>query len=154
MATREKELYWAEKLETEYDNIRAAVNWGLSHEPIATMRLIRSLIYLFVITNYSSEGHRWGEEALKHAKSLTDNGKILTDEEILYKARLLASMSIMAFSMGDNRTASIEAEELANLLRTLGDTQTLATILAFHIGGNWGLEILMKLLLQCRKPWK
>lgn len=138
MATREKDLYWAEKLEIEYDNIRAAVNWGLAHDPIATMRLIRSLTYLFVLTNYSGEGHHWGEETLKHVKSLTDSGKILTDEENLYTARLLASMSTMAFSMGDNRTAYMEAEESANLLRTLGDTQTLATTLAFHIGGKLG----------------
>jgi predicted ATPase/class 3 adenylate cyclase/tetratricopeptide (TPR) repeat protein len=136
MTTREKDLYWAEELENEYDNIRTAVGWGLSRDPIATMRLIRSLAYLFVLTNYSGEGHRWGEETLKHVKSLTDNGKILTDEENLYKARLLASMSVMAFSMGDNRTAYMEAEESASLLRTLGDTRTLAEILAFHIAGK------------------
>ena len=136
MMTREKDLYWAGKLETEYDNIRAAVNWGLAHDPIATMRLIRSLTYLFVQTNYSSEGHRWGEEALKHVKSLTGNGKVLTDEENLYKAKLLASMSVLALSIGDTRTMYMEAEESTNLLRTLGDTRTLAGILAYHVGGK------------------
>jgi predicted ATPase len=136
MMTREKDLYWAEKLETEYDNIRAAVDWGLAHDPITTMRLIRSLTYLFVVTNYYGEGHHWGEEALKHVKSLTDKGKVLTEEENLYKARLLASMSTMSLTMGDTRKTLMEAEESTSLLRTLGDTRTLAQTLSFHMAGK------------------
>ena len=136
MLTREKDLYWAEKLETEYDNLRAAVDWGLAHDPIATMRLIRSLTYLFVVTNYYGEGHHWGEEALKHVKSLTDKGKVLTEEENLYKARLLASMSTMSLTMGDTRKTLMEAEESTSLLRTLGDTRTLAQTLSFHMAGK------------------
>ena len=136
MMTREKDLYWAEKLETEYDNLRAAVDWGLAHDPISTMRLIRSLTYLFVVTNYYGEGHHWGEEALKHVKSQTDNGKVLTNEENLYKARLLASMSTMSLTMGDTRKTLMEAEESTSLLRTLGDTRTLAQTLSFHMAGK------------------
>jgi predicted ATPase/class 3 adenylate cyclase len=136
MMTREKDLYWAEKLETEYDNLRNAVDWGLAHDPISTMRLIRSLTYLFVVTNYYGEGHHWGEEALKHVKSLTDKGKVLTNEENLYKARLLASMSTMSLTMGDTRKTLMEAEESTSLLRTLGDTRTLAQTLSFHMAGK------------------
>src|SRR3970282_2300542 len=33
MLTREKELDWTKKLEIEYDNIRTAIEWGLSNDP-------------------------------------------------------------------------------------------------------------------------
>ena len=136
MLTREKELDWIKKLESEYDNIRTAVEWGLSTDPIAVMRLVRSLTYLYVVTSYSSEGHRWGEEALEQVRLLTDKGRILTADDNLYRARLIASMSIMSFSMGDNRATALEAEEAVNLLRPLGDKSTLAITLAFHIAGK------------------
>jgi tetratricopeptide (TPR) repeat protein len=136
MLTREKELSWINRLEIEYDNIRAAVEWGLFENPIAVMRLVRSLTYLFVVTSYASEGHRWGVEALTQVETLTVNGKNLTDEENLYKARLIAGLSIMSFSMGDNRAAAIEAEQAVNMLRSLDDKWTLALTLAFHTAGK------------------
>jgi len=136
MLTREKELDWAKKLEIEYDNIRTAIEWGLSNDPIAVMRLVRSLTYLFLQTIYSSEGHRWAEAALEKVKLFTDNGRILTAEENLHKARLVASMSIMSFTIGDYRAAITEAEEAVSLLRLLGDKWTLALILMFHAGGK------------------
>jgi len=136
MFTREKELGWINKLEIEYDNLRTAVEWGLSNDPIAAMRLIRALTYLFVVTSYASEAHRWGVAALEEVKLRTENGKILTDDEKLYKARLIAGLSIMSFSMGDNRTAYMEAEEAVSLLRSLDDKWTLALTFAFHTAGK------------------
>ena len=136
MLTREKELEWIRKLEVEYDNIRTAVEWSLSNDPIAAMRLVRSLTYWFVVTSYSSEGYHWGEEVLKRVKLLTNNGRSLTTEENLYRARLIAAMSIMSFSMGDNQAAAMEAEQAVNLLRSLGDKWTLALTLAFHTAGK------------------
>ena len=136
MLTWGRDLYWMKKLEIEYDNIRTAVDWGLSNDPIAVMRLIRSLTYFYILTSYSSEGHRWGVDALEQVKSLTEGGRILTTEEKIYRARLIASMSIMSFTMGDAQTSAKEAEEAINLLRLLGDKWNLALTLAFHIGGK------------------
>jgi hypothetical protein len=110
MLSREKELKWIRKLAIEYDNIRAAVDWGLSSDPISVMRLVRSLIYLMVVTSYAGEGHRWGAEALEQVERLTSSGRNLTAEEKQYRARLLAGMSIMSFSMEDNRATDMEAE--------------------------------------------
>jgi predicted ATPase len=136
MLTREKELIWFRKLETEYDNIRTAVEWGLSNDPIAVMRLVRALTFFFVLTNYSSEGHRWATDALERVRILTKNGKVMTTEENLYRARLIASMSIMSFSMGNIRATTTESEEAVSLLRPLGDKWTLAITFAFHTLGK------------------
>ena len=136
MLTREKELQWIRKLEIEYDNIRVAINWGIANNPIATMRLVRSLTYLFIVTSYAMEGHRWGKAVLEQVNLLVANGKILTAEEEIHMARLIAAMSIMSFSMGDNQATAMEAEQATTLLRTLGDKWTLALTLAYHSAGK------------------
>ena len=136
MLTREKELQWIRKLEIEYDNIRVAVNWGIANNPIATMRLVRSLTYLFIVTSYAMEGHRWGKAVLEQVKLLVANGKILTAEEEIHMARLLAAMSTMSLSLGDNQATAMEAEQATTLLRTLGDKWTLALTLAYHTAGK------------------
>ena len=136
MLTREKELDWIKRLEAEYDNIRAAVEWGLSSDPIAVVRLIRSLAYLFVVTTYSSEGHSWALKAIERIKLLTDSGQILTTEQIIYRARLLSAMSIMSFSMGDNQTSKLEAEEATRILRNVGEKWSLALTLGFLAGAD------------------
>jgi len=136
MLTREKELQWIRKLEIEYDNIRVAVNWGIANNPIATMRLVRSLTYLFIVTSYAMEGHRWGKAVLEQVKLLGDKGRILTAEEEIHMARLIAAMSIMSLTMGDSQATAMEAEQATTLLRSLGDKWTLAFALTFHASGK------------------
>jgi len=136
MLTREKELQWIKKLDIEYDNIRVAVNWGIANNPIATMRLIRSLTYLLVVTSNPMEGHRWGKAVFEQVKLLVDNGKILTAEEELHMARLLAGMSIMSLTIGNNQAMDTEAEQATTLLRSLDDKWTLALMLAYNTAGK------------------
>jgi predicted ATPase/class 3 adenylate cyclase len=136
LLTWEKELYWIRKLDTESDNLRVAVEWGLSNDPIAVMRMIRSLRYDIILTNYSSEGHRWGAEALERVRSLTDNGRVLTAEENLHRARLIATMSMLSLSMGNIRATVIESDEAVSLLRSLGDKEALVIALAHNVEGK------------------
>ncbi|MEJ2264498.1 MAG: adenylate/guanylate cyclase domain-containing protein [Anaerolineales bacterium] len=136
MLTREKELGWIKRLETEYDNIRTAIEWGLSNDPIAVMRMVYSLTYLFVVTSYASEGHRWAAASLERVNQLSNAGQSLTIQQNTYRARLLASMSIMSFSMGDNPTSKLEAEEATKELRTVDDKSTLAQALGFLAGAD------------------
>jgi predicted ATPase/class 3 adenylate cyclase len=131
MVKKEKELEWIYRLRIEFDNIRAAVEWGLSNDPFAVARIIYALSFVAVVTNFGGEGHRWGEKALKEIDAL---GKNKTDEEELSRARLLVSMGIMSFSMGDNQTSRLEAMEASTILRKLGDNRTLAIALGFLCG--------------------
>jgi predicted ATPase/class 3 adenylate cyclase len=126
--TRENELEWLRRLRNEDDNIRTAIEWGLSRDPVSVMRMLYSLSYSMVVTSFAGEGHRWCEEALKQVDKLI---KALTKEEEGYRARLLVSMSVLSFSMGDSRTSYMEAKEAANLLRTLGDKLFLGIALSF-----------------------
>jgi predicted ATPase/class 3 adenylate cyclase len=128
---KEKELGWINCLQMEYDNIRTAIEWGLSNDPVAVARLVYSLSSLMVVLSSAGEGHRWGEKALKE---IDDSGKNKSDEEKLSRARLLVSMGIMSFSMGDNQTSRSEAKEASPILRKLGDKRALAIALGFLCG--------------------
>jgi len=127
----ENELEWINRLETEYDNIRVAIEWGLSNDPMAAARMIISLTIFLIITTFASEGHRWGTAALKQLELLVKNGQFSTDEYIAYKARLLASMSTMSFSMGDTKRSGIEAEEAIPMLRSIDEKWFMAVAMTF-----------------------
>jgi predicted ATPase/class 3 adenylate cyclase len=133
LRTRANELQWLRLLETEYDNIRAAIEWGLSNDPFAAMRMVHLLMFFMITKSHTGEGHRWGAEALKQIK----DGKSLTTEQNKHKGRLLASMSILSFSMGDNQTTRTEADEAITLLRSTDDTPNLAFTLGFRAAADF-----------------
>jgi tetratricopeptide (TPR) repeat protein len=131
MLAKDKELVWIKRLQIEYDNIRTAVEWGLSNDPISVARIVYALTFLMVVTSFAGEGHRWGEKALKEIDSA---GKNRSDEEKLYRARLLVGMGVMSFSMGDNETSRMEAEEATQVLKAFNEKWSLAFALSFHAG--------------------
>ena len=127
------ELEWLKRLETEYDNIRTAVEWGLSNDPFAVMKMVSFLLFFMMTKSHSGEGHRWGQEALKQI----DDGRSLTINENEQKGRLLASLSILSFSMGDNQTTIKEANQALTLLRPTNDKWFLALTLGFRAAADF-----------------
>ena len=130
---KDKELEWIHRLQMEYDNIRTAIEWGLSNDPLAVARIVYSLSSLSVVRSSAGEGHRWGEKALKE---IDNAGKNKTDEEKLTKARLLVSMGMLSFSMGNNQASRSEDLEAILILRELGDRRSLAIALGFLCGAS------------------
>ncbi|HKJ39771.1 MAG TPA: adenylate/guanylate cyclase domain-containing protein [Anaerolineales bacterium] len=133
-ALKGRETEWISRLQTEFDNIRTAVEWGLSNDPFATARIMYALTYLMVMTNYAGETHRWGELTLKVIDNL---GKDLSEEEQLHRARLLVSMMIMSFVMGDNEASRKEGWEAYPVLKNSSDDKrTFALSLGFLCGAS------------------
>lgn len=130
---RAHELEWLTRLETEYDNLRAAIEWGLSIEPFTVMRMVQLLTFFMITKSHTGEGHHWGEEALKQITGR----KPLNTEENEYIGRLLATMSVFSFSMGDNRTTRIEADQAIDLLRSTDDKWNLALTLGFRASADF-----------------
>jgi len=121
------EVEWIERLSTEYDNIRTAIEWGLTNDPFDVLRMIASLGQFWLITNFSIEGHRLGSAALKQVNALTN----LTDEQLAIKARGIAGLAFLSFSLGDTVRSGVEAEEAIPLLRKVDDKWLLAIGLSF-----------------------
>jgi len=127
LQTRAHELFWLKRLESEYDNIRTAVEWGISNDPYSATRIMYASSSFMAATSYAFEGHRWGEEIIKQI----EREPSLSTEQIMHKGKLLAGMSICSFSMGDLQLSSVEAIEAANLLRSVDEKWALAMILGF-----------------------
>ena len=128
---REREVEWTKRLEAEYDNIRTAVEWGLSNDPFAVLGMIYSLSQFLLVTTFAIEGHRWASAALKQVDSLAESGAPLTAEQYALKAKGMASLSFLSFSMGDTVTSGTEAELAIPLLRAIDDKWPLSLVLTF-----------------------
>jgi predicted ATPase/DNA-binding XRE family transcriptional regulator len=64
----ERQVEWLERLEQEYDNLRAAMSWALDADDGATgVRMGWTLWYFWWARGYHREGRRWMEDVLKCA---------------------------------------------------------------------------------------
>jgi non-specific serine/threonine protein kinase len=65
---REDQKLWLNRLEDEYDNIRAALSWSLeSGETEQGLRIANALYQFWTIRDYAEEGLNWLEQLLEQA---------------------------------------------------------------------------------------
>ncbi len=116
----EQEL-WIERLQTELDNFRVALEWSLAEErqTEAGMRLSAALWLFWRTRDYHSEGSRWLERALAH------NGGAPAS----VRAEALRAAASLAHSQGHHERATALADESLTLFRQLGDKLGIARAL-------------------------
>jgi predicted ATPase/class 3 adenylate cyclase len=136
--TAEEELYstmalkWVNRLEADYDNIRAAFEWGMEKDVFAALRMGGALPFFWFRRGYEAEALPMLREALERAKQIPlGNG-----EEARARSRIIAKawqgISFLAFSQGDVPAASAAAQECARMARQLNDVPLLAFVLTFE----------------------
>src|SRR5918993_381173 len=102
---------WLERLETEHDNIRAALGWSLTHEPEAALRIGAALFWFWYYRGHLTEGRDWIERALATGASASPD----------VRARVLNWSSAFAWERADYATAALRSEEALALARSAGD---------------------------------
>ncbi|MDF3041731.1 MAG: hypothetical protein K0Q71_4437, partial [Thermomicrobiales bacterium] len=102
---------WLERLETEHDNIRAALGWSLTHEPEAALRIAAALFWFWYYRGHLTEGRDWIERALATGASASPE----------VRARVLNWSSAFAWERADYTTATSRAEEALALARSVDD---------------------------------
>jgi predicted ATPase/DNA-binding XRE family transcriptional regulator len=131
-----EQIIWAERMELEHDNLRAALAWA--HERVAAedsstggaeaeLRLAGALFWFWDLRDYVSEGRRWLERALAQT-----NGTARTPA----RATALYAAGGLAANQSDFVTARARLEESVAIWRELGDTRGLA--LALSVGNSLG----------------
>ncbi len=116
---------WLESLQVEYDNIRAALEWGLEAEGglESVSKLAVALGWFWYVRGYATEGRRWLEVAIKSGTLPPDLVALA-----LYRAGLLAR------SQGDYAQATSLFTEGLELYRTIGDKKYIsATLLSLGV---------------------
>ncbi|MDQ3238287.1 MAG: tetratricopeptide repeat protein [Actinomycetota bacterium] len=108
---REHQGLWLERLETEHDNLRAAIQSFLEQEETEpALRLCGALGDFWHVRGYLSEGRRWLEAAL-------DEG----EGPATARTKVLSKAAFMGWEQGDfERSISLSQENLA-LSRRTGD---------------------------------
>jgi len=114
------QVEWIERLDREYDNLRAALGWLLEHgEAERAARLAAATWLFWAVRGRASEGQLWLERALA-SRSLTGSDR----------AKTLGAISLLLLAKGEIRRMSELVEEGIGEARAAGDeeTQTFLTV--------------------------
>jgi predicted ATPase/DNA-binding XRE family transcriptional regulator len=122
---------WLERLETELDNLRAAIGWSIDHGEVDQVARMAYESWLFWwLHGHLDEGRRWMERALAREPDLPE----------LVRARLLLVAGTLAQGRSDWDPARLYLEESLELFRQLGDEEGVAYALAAMGLVNLGLK--------------
>ena len=118
---------WLERLETEYDNMRAALGCFLEQEETEpALRLCGALGDFWHMRGYLSEGWRWLEATLEEGEG-----------PATVRIKALVRAARIAWELGDYEATTVLGEECLALSRELGDTADKAE--ALYVLGLTGL---------------
>jgi predicted ATPase/class 3 adenylate cyclase/Tfp pilus assembly protein PilF len=120
------QLEWLERLESEHDNMRAALSWALARkEAELALRLGGALSWFWLMRGHYSEGRRWLEEAL----ALMD-GRGSTE----VRAMALVGVGALALDQGDVGRTQEACEEGLELLEDARDGSGVKLYLLLGLG--------------------
>ncbi len=133
-----EQLVWLNRIEAEYDNLRAALQWALeSRDRDAVLRLVGALFWYWYLRAAWSEGQEWLQEAL----SLDDRERSQTMQAaeendaasrvaLAQRARALYGAGILRFGETTMRGVPHDIfEESLHLWRLLEDKWWIAVVL-------------------------
>jgi predicted ATPase/DNA-binding XRE family transcriptional regulator len=116
---------WLERMETEHDNMRAALGWSIAHDDATTsIRLAIALRPFWSVRSHFHEGRSW------FARALACSG----DLQPALRARALDQAAGLAYMAGDPDAMAELAQQRLGISRALGDRRGVARAL-LQIGG-------------------
>jgi predicted ATPase/class 3 adenylate cyclase len=129
-------LIWVLRLELEYDNIRAALDWGLDNNVEAVLRMIPALVYFWNRRGLEEEGRHVINEALARAEKLPRPEGDAGHQWVSIVGEAWQNLAMLAYSQGDNAHATEFSEHAAALARQVDDKRLLALALGFEASGE------------------
>ncbi|MCI0550829.1 MAG: tetratricopeptide repeat protein [Anaerolineae bacterium] len=123
---------WANRLELEHNNLRAALTWSLeSDQAEAGLQMAGALARFWLTNGHLSEGKQWLEKMLMAGKGTRSREQ----------AKALHASSILSRYMGDYIRAKALADSSIKLYRKIGDNRGAGLALIdlgaiFHFGGD------------------
>lgn len=128
---------WLERLERDYDNIRAALAWSTHPDHHATelgLRLCAALGYFWDMHGYASEGRRWLQAALELPAPASSAGesptaKLEREAYIALRIKILVALGGLSTLQADYEAARSYAREALLHCQQTGDKTYMATCL-------------------------
>jgi predicted ATPase len=88
-------LEWYGRIDTEYDNLRAALGWAVDHDAAVALQLTGALVHFWVQRSRFTEGCRCLEQALEAGR----------EASVSLQSKPLAGTAWMALAQGDLQRA-------------------------------------------------
>lgn len=129
----DEQIVWFDRLEVEFDNVRAALVWSLGLERGLT--LATALRWFFSERSHSAEGLDW----LK--RMLTSN----PEAPASLRAKAFHSAGALAFLLENERRSRALCEQALLLARSVNDRWNIAWSLS-HLGNNTGNDLNQKMI--------
>jgi predicted ATPase/class 3 adenylate cyclase len=120
------QLLWQRRMSAEQDNLRAALEWGLSRDPDSALRIVGAANLFWTAGGYSAEGFRWTQKALEQVEKTPLPKDITNEQRLAARARALRGQTRLYLSLGDNANAKRVAQESVALYRQSQDRGGLA----------------------------
>lgn len=154
---------WANRLELEHDNLRAALKWSLeSDQAKAGLQMAGALAWFWHNNGHLREGSQWLEKLLtsergvlgkERAKALGASSMISRDMGDTIRSKALADASIKSYrEIGDNRGVGLALIELGATLHFEGNREEAIGLLQESLyllqstGERWGIAYAQVLL--------
>ncbi|HET7091269.1 MAG TPA: tetratricopeptide repeat protein [Anaerolineae bacterium] len=122
-------LTWFNRLETEHDNLRAALEWALESNPDTAIELAVCLTGFWGRRGYATEGSKWLGEALARVEALPPPDSVAAHRRLVARAKALVYWGNMALYLGDPMLGRARFEEGVTLSRQTGDEWLIAIAL-------------------------
>lgn len=111
---------WLDRLELDFDNIRAALTWSLDGPNAETaLRLATAMRHFWLARGYLVEGRVWLERALASDES----------SDLSTRARAMFAAGELSFFLGNHSRATTLAADGLRICRSLGDARGAADAL-------------------------
>jgi predicted ATPase/DNA-binding SARP family transcriptional activator/DNA-binding CsgD family transcriptional regulator len=117
--SRPRQAEWLDRLETEQDNLRAALTWALEREVDLGPRMAGALCRFWHTRGYLSEGRRYLEQAVARSDAVSAS----------VRAKALDGLGWIAEPQGDYERARVAYEESLELYRSANDRRGVANAL-------------------------
>ncbi|HSR20399.1 MAG TPA: adenylate/guanylate cyclase domain-containing protein [Anaerolineales bacterium] len=124
-------LIWIRRLDTENDNIRAALEWGIQNELGATLQLFPDLVWFWNRRGHEEEGRNFITAAMERAEQLPVAEGEAGVEWVKAMGAAWNSAGALAYSQGDNERGIVYARRAVELARRSGDNRGLTLALGF-----------------------
>lgn len=122
---RDQEI-WQKRMATEQDNLRAALEWGLSRKPDSALRIAGATNLFWTAGGYSAEGFRWTQKVMEVIEKIPVPAGTTPEQRRIARAKALCGLTRLYLSLGDNTNAKRAAEESVSLYRQSLDRRGLS----------------------------
>ncbi len=129
---------WFDRLEVDYDNIRAATEWGQEQRPVDTLLMIGNIIFYwtFRAADDRLQALRWLNDLVATVRGLPTSGS-MSKRVLSAIARGQITVGLLLMGLGDAPAATAAFTDAIALERELGDRFWLGFAL-----GNWASQAL------------